>query len=220
MNDPRVITVKKDILAKNDALAANNQLIFKESGVIVVNLLSSPGAGKTTLLVKTLTDLKSEIKFAVIEGDQRTDNDARRIMETGVPVTQINTQSACHLDAGMTFQALDTLDLGSVDMLFIENVGNLVCPASYDLGEQMKITLLSVTEGEDKPVKYPKAFRVADAMVLTKTDLLPYLDFDPDQAMEYARKVNPAQKRFRLSAKSGAGLEEWYQFLRDLTNGS
>ncbi len=208
-----VITIKKDILAKNDELADENRKRLKEAGILAINLVSSPGAGKTSLLVRTLNEIGNKARFAVIEGDQETDNDAKKIEATGVPVTQINTISACHLDAGMMRKALDTFDLDSIDTLFIENVGNLVCPASYDLGEKMKVALMSVTEGEDKPLKYPKMFRVSSALVITKTDLLPYVDFDITAATDYALKINPDLKVFKVSAKSGDALLELYDFI-------
>jgi len=211
-----VVQVQRDVLYKNDEQAALNRIRFQEANVNVLNLVSSPGAGKTTLLVRTITDLKNKINCAVIEGDQQTDNDARKIRKTGVKVTQINTNSACHLDAAMVSQALDEFDLASLGTLFIENVGNLVCPASYDLGEKTKIVLMSVTEGEDKPAKYPKMFRVSTALVITKLDLLPYVDFDLDKAIGYARKINPDIKVFTLSIKSEEGLSGWYDYLRSL----
>ncbi|MBF0171056.1 MAG: hydrogenase nickel incorporation protein HypB [Nitrospinae bacterium] len=213
---PKIIEVKKNVLAKNDEIAARLRQTFAKAGVTVLNLVSSPGAGKTALLVKTLTDLKERFRMGVIEGDQRTANDAERIAATGAPVVQINTLSACHLDASMVETALPEVDLHGLDFLFIENVGNLVCPAGYDLGEAMKVVVMSTTEGEDKPVKYPKMFRVSSAVVLTKTDLLPHLDFDADAAMACARSVNPALVPFRLSVKSGEGLAQWYDWLAAL----
>ncbi|MDH5638037.1 MAG: hydrogenase nickel incorporation protein HypB [Nitrospinota bacterium] len=209
----KIIDVKKDVLSKNDEIAAGIRGKLKDKGILALNFISSPGSGKTTLLVKTIEDLKSRIPIAVIEGDQQTDNDAKRIAATGVPVIQINTQSSCHLDAAMVEGALEKLGFVGPGLLFIENVGNLVCPASYDLGEEMKVALVSVTEGEDKPVKYPKAFRSSSAMVITKTDLLPHLDLDMARLLDYSTKVNPALKVFHLSAKSGDGLDDWYGFL-------
>ena len=209
----RIIEVKKDILSKNDEVAARTRRSLREKGIFTINLISSPGAGKTTLLVRTIEDLKSRIPMAVIEGDQQTDNDARKIAATGVPVIQVNTQSACHLDAAMVETALEKLGFAGPGLLFIENVGNLVCPASYDLGEDMKVAVVSVTEGEDKPVKYPKAFRVSSAMAISKTDLLPHLDLDMGRLLDYALKVNRSLEVFHLSAKTGDGLSEWYEFL-------
>ncbi len=210
---PKIIEVKKNVLAKNDEIAARLRAAYAEAGVTVINLVSSPGAGKTSLLVRTLTDLSKRFSCAVVEGDQRTANDADRIAATGVPVVQINTLSACHLDASMVEAALPEIDLSGLDFLFIENVGNLVCPAGYDLGEAMKVVVMSTTEGEDKPVKYPKMFRVSSALLLTKTDLLPYLDFDADAAVACAASVNPALHPMRVSVKTGDGLDDWYAWL-------
>jgi hydrogenase nickel incorporation protein HypB len=209
----QIIEVRKNVLAKNDELAAANRALFAREGLTAVNFVSSPGAGKTTLLVKTLTDLADRYRCAVVEGDQRTANDAERIAATGAPVVQINTLSACHLDASMVARGLTALDLAGLDYLFIENVGNLVCPAGYDLGEKMKVVVMSTTEGEDKPVKYPKMFRVSAALLLTKTDLLPHLDFDADKAVDCALQVNPALAVFRVSAKTGEGFDAWYDWL-------
>ncbi len=211
-----VIDIHRDVLYKNDEQAALNRTRFKEANVNALNLVSSPGAGKTTLLVRTITDLKNKINCAVIEGDQQTDNDAQKIRKTGVKVTQINTNSSCHLDAAMVNNVLDDFDLANLGTLFIENVGNLVCPASYDLGEKTKIVLMSVTEGEDKPLKYPKMFRVSTVLVITKLDLLPYVDFDLHKAIDYARKINPDIKVFTLSIKSQEGLSGWYNYLQSL----
>ncbi|MBI4665439.1 MAG: hydrogenase nickel incorporation protein HypB [Nitrospinae bacterium] len=213
-----VVEVRKNVLGKNDEIAAANREHLARLSVTALNFVSSPGAGKTSLLVRTLNDLKDEIRFAVIEGDQETDNDARRIAETGVPVTQINTISACHLDAQMVRGAFAEIPLQTVDTLLIENVGNLVCPASYDLGENMKVAVMSVTEGEDKPAKYPKMFRVSSALLITKADLLPHLDFDLPRAVEYARNVNPSLKIFTVSSRTGEGMEDWYGFIRAMRN--
>ena len=208
------VTVEIDILAKNNRLAAGNRLFLQDRGVFALNLVSSPGSGKTTILERTLADLSASLCCAVIEGDQQTDNDARRIAATGVAVKQINTGAGCHLDAHMVGHALEELPIADLDILFIENVGNLVCPASFDLGEAHKVVVLSVTEGEDKPLKYPQMFHAADVMLLNKIDLLPHLDFDLDRCLEMARRVNPAIRIFQLSAKSGAGMTEWYEWLR------
>ncbi len=216
MTAPTVIEIKKDVFTKNNRIAVINRAIFKETKVTALNFVSSPGAGKTSLLVKTISEIKDKINFAVIEGDQQTDNDARRIAKTGAQVTQINTMSACHLDASMTLKALDHIDLTTIHLLMIENVGNLVCPASYDLGEKMKVALVSVTEGDDKPAKYPNMFRASKALVITKTDLLPYVDFDVDKCVELARNINPEIRLFTLSVSSGEGLDEWYSFLTGL----
>ena len=208
------IEIETDILAKNDRLAAANRRLFAARGIFALNLVSSPGAGKTTLLERTLRDLQGKIRPAVIEGDQQTDNDARRIATTGVPVQQINTGAGCHLDAHMVGHAMEELPLADIDLLFIENVGNLVCPAAFDLGEAHKVVVLSVTEGEDKPLKYPLMFHAADIMLLNKVDLLPYLDFDLEKCLSMARRVNPGIRIFQLSAKSGAGMAEWYAWLQ------
>ena len=214
MTTPRVVRIKKDVLAKNDELATANRRYFSDQGIDVYNLLSSPGAGKTTLLARTLRELDGDHRCAVIEGDQETDNDAATIAATGVPVTQINTVSACHLDAAMVQRALDGFDLTGRNTLFIENIGNLVCPASYDLGEKAKVALMSVTEGEDKPVKYPKMFRVASAVVITKIDLLPYLDYDIVKAIAFCKATNPDSIIMQVSAKTGEGLAAWYDYLK------
>lgn len=207
------IAVETDILAKNNRFAAENRRFFKENGVFVLNLVSSPGSGKTTILEQTLRDLSGKLRCGVIEGDQQTDNDARRIAATGVPVRQINTGAGCHLDAHMVGHALEELPVTELDILFIENVGNLVCPAAFDLGEEHKVVVLSVTEGEDKPLKYPQMFHAADVMLLNKIDLLPYLDFDLEKCLAMARRVSPAIRIFQLSAKTGAGMAEWYAWL-------
>jgi hydrogenase nickel incorporation protein HypB len=211
-NDKK-ITVETDVLAKNNRLAAANRTLFERHGIFVVNLVSSPGSGKTTLLERMLHDLRGRFRCAVIEGDQQTDNDAVRIAATGVPVVQINTGAGCHLDAHMVCHALERLDLGQVDLLLVENVGNLVCPSAFDLGEHHKVVILSVTEGEDKPLKYPGMFRAADVMLLNKIDLLPHLDFDATACKEFAQRVNPEVTILEVSARSGAGLDSWYGWL-------
>lgn len=208
-----VISIEEDILSKNNRLAAFNRALFREKKIFVLNLVSSPGSGKTSLLERTLRDLSGTLRFAVIEGDQQTDNDARRIAATGVPVRQINTGAGCHLDAHMIMHGSESFDLDGLDVLLIENVGNLVCPAAFDLGEHHKVAVLSVTEGEDKPLKYPQMFRNATVMLLNKTDLLPHLDFDLKKCIEYARRVNPEIIIFEVSARSGVGMEAWYQWL-------
>jgi hydrogenase nickel incorporation protein HypB len=213
----KTIAVETDILAKNNRLARENRNLFFRKGVFVLNLVSSPGSGKTTILERTLRDLRERFRFAVIEGDQQTDNDAVRIAATGVPVRQVNTGSGCHLDAHMVCHAVDAFDMDSLDVLLIENVGNLVCPASFDLGENHKVVVLSVTEGEDKPLKYPAMFHNADVMLLNKVDLLPHVDFDADKCREMARRVNPDILIFDLSAKTGEGMDAWYQWLASHT---
>jgi hydrogenase nickel incorporation protein HypB len=212
------ISVETDILARNNRLAAGNRALFAARNLFVLNLVSSPGSGKTTLLEKTLRDLSDTTRAAVIEGDQQTDNDAVRIAATGVPVKQINTGAGCHLDAHMVGHAALEFDLDNLDLLLIENVGNLVCPASFDLGENHKVVVLSVTEGEDKPLKYPQMFHAADVMLLNKTDLLPHLDFDVAKCREMAKRVNPGITIFEVSAKTGAGMDEWYGWLKEQVN--
>ena len=207
------ISIETDILARNNRLAAGNRALFAAKGIFVLNLVSSPGSGKTTLLEKTLRDLSASTRSAVIEGDQQTDNDAMRIAATGVPVRQINTGAGCHLDAHMVGHAAQEFDLDNLDLLLIENVGNLVCPASFDLGENHKVVVLSVTEGEDKPLKYPQMFHAADVMLLNKTDLLPHLDFDVEKCLDLARRVSPGITIFQVSAKTGAGMDDWYGWL-------
>lgn len=208
-----VVSIEEDILSKNNRLASVNRALFKEKGIFALNLVSSPGSGKTTLLERTLLELSNKLRFAVIEGDQQTDNDARRIAATGVPVRQINTGTGCHLDADMIMHGTGDFDLDNIDILMIENVGNLVCPAAFDLGEHHKIAVLSVTEGEDKPLKYPQMFRNASVMLLNKTDLLPHVDFDIEACKRYARRVNPHILILEVSARSGKGMEAWYRWL-------
>jgi hydrogenase nickel incorporation protein HypB len=208
----RMVQIEQDILAKNNAYAAENRKHLAQHRIFALNLVSSPGSGKTTLLVKTIEMLKGQA-VAVIEGDQQTSQDAERIRATGAPAIQINTGKGCHLDAHMVGHAFEQLPLTDNSLLMIENVGNLVCPAAFDLGEAHKVAILSVTEGEDKPIKYPDMFRAADLMLLNKIDLLPYLQFDVDAAIAYARRVNPDIRVIQLSATTGAGMEEWLEFL-------
>jgi len=209
------ITVLKSLLSANDREAAHNREHFDRHGVLALNLMSSPGSGKTLLLEATIEALKDEFRIAVIEGDLETENDAARIRAKGVPAIQITTGSACHLDAHMVHDALHHLNLENIDILFIENVGNLVCPASFDLGQHRNITLLSVTEGDDKPAKYPVMFRAADLVLLTKTDLLPVLDdFDPAHAENCLRNLANPAPALRLSAKKKDGLAAWFDWLR------
>ncbi len=209
----KTISVETGVLTKNNRLAAENRKLFEQKGVFVLNLVSSPGSGKTTILERTLRDLNEKLRFAVIEGDQQTDNDAVRIAATGVPVKQVNTGAGCHLDAHMVGHAIDHFDMDNLDILMIENVGNLVCPASFDLGENHKVLVLSVTEGEDKPLKYPSMFHHADVMLLNKIDLLPHLDFDAEKCKEFARRVNPEIRIFDVSSKTGEGMDAWYEWL-------
>jgi len=212
---PRTLKVEESLLAKNDRLAERNRGRFGAFGLLVLNLVSSPGSGKTSILERTLGDLGGELGFAVLEGDQQTANDADRIAATGVPVKQINTGAGCHLDAHMVGHGVEGFDLAATDLLLVENVGNLVCPASFDLGEDHKVAVLSVTEGEDKPLKYPHMFRAADILLINKIDLLPHLRFDLEKCKSYARQVNPEIRIFELSCLSGEGMEGWYDWLRE-----
>lgn len=209
------ITLEEKILAKNDRLAERNRGWFEGSDIMALNLVSSPGAGKTALLERTILDLKEQIDIVVMEGDQATTNDAERIKKAGCPVLQINTGAGCHLDAEMIASALKELKPARGSLLFIENVGNLVCPALFDLGEKHKVVILSVTEGEDKPVKYPHMFRAAELMILNKVDLLPYLNFDLEACKKYALSVNPHLKIIEISVTKGTGLDAWYTWLRE-----
>jgi len=214
LNPLRMVQIEQDILAKNNRYAADNRLYFNERAMLVLNLLSSPGSGKTTLLTETIARLGNSVELAVIEGDQQTSRDAERIRATGVQALQINTGKGCHLDAHRVGHALESLDIKNNSLLFIENVGNLVCPSAFDLGEAHKIVILSVTEGEDKPLKYPDMFHAADLMILNKIDLLPYLDFDSQLCIQYAKQVNPRIKVLSLSAKTGEGMESWLRWLK------
>lgn len=214
LSQSRMVQIEQNILSKNDEYAAANRRWFAERGILALNLVSSPGSGKTTLLTRSIDDLKAELSLAVIEGDQQTANDAERIRETGVKALQINTGKGCHLDGHMVGHALETLQPEADSVLFIENVGNLVCPAAFDLGEAHKVAILSVTEGEDKPIKYPDMFHAAELLLLNKIDLLPYLNFDLDKCIEYARRVNPGIKILTVSATSGEGMDTWYQWIR------
>lgn len=215
----RVIAIESDILVRNNLFAAGNRELFCEKGIFTLNLVSSPGSGKTTILEQTLRNLSGTAECAVIEGDQQTSNDADRIAATGVPVRQINTLAGCHLDARMVSHALEYFDLNTLDLLFVENVGNLVCPAAFDLGEAHKVVVLSVTEGEDKPAKYPQMFHNSTVMLLNKIDLLPYLDFNVATCLEMARRVNPGIVIFELSARTGEGMTAWYEWLKAGTGG-
>ena len=210
----RAVAIERDILGRNDEEAARNRRQLARRGIFAVNLVSSPGSGKTTLLVETIKRLAPAVSVGVIEGDQQTSNDADRIRATGAPAIQINTGKGCHLDAHMVGHAIDHLDPPEGSVVMIENVGNLVCPAAFDLGEAHKAVLLSVTEGEDKPLKYPDMFAASDLMILTKCDLLPHLDFDLAQCIAYARRINPKIEVLQVSAKSGEGLEAWLGWIR------
>ena len=208
------ISLEAEILAKNDLLAERNRGWFDGRNILALNLVSSPGSGKTTLLERTITDLKHDLPINVVEGDQETVNDAARIKSTGCRVVQINTGTGCHLEADMLARGIKELQPPINSVVMIENVGNLVCPALFDLGEKCKVAILSVTEGEDKPIKYPHMFRAAKVMILNKIDLLPYLDFNVDDCIEYARQVNPEIKIFQVSATTGVGMDEWYSWLQ------
>jgi hydrogenase nickel incorporation protein HypB len=211
----REVIVEQNILSKNDLLAERNRGYFDALGIAAFNLVSSPGAGKTSLLEKTIVALKEKRKFYVIEGDQQTMHDADRIDATGVPVIQINTGNGCHLDARMIHSAVKELEIPQGAVLMIENVGNLVCPSLFDLGEKKRIVVMSVPEGDDKPVKYPTMFRSSDLCVINKTDLLPYVDFDVEKVKNYARQVNPDIEFIELSVRTGEGMERWYAWLEE-----
>jgi hydrogenase nickel incorporation protein HypB len=209
----RIIRIERDILAKNAAFAAENRARLQHLGTLALNLVSSPGSGKTTLLVRTITELAKRWPVTVIEGDQQTSHDADRIRATGVQAVQINTGRGCHLDAHMVGHAMEDLDLRTSGLLFIENVGNLVCPAAFDLGEAHKIVVLSTTEGEDKPLKYPDMFAASDLMLLNKSDLLPYLDFDVHACKEAALRVNPRITILTVSARTGEGIADFMAWI-------
>ena len=212
---PASLTLLRDLLAENDHQAGHNRAHFNAHQVLAINLMSSPGAGKTSLLEATIRELGHEFRMAVIEGDLETEKDAERIRAQGVEAVQITTGSACHLDAQMIHRALHQLDLQDIDLLFIENVGNLVCPASFDLGQHLQVVLLSVPEGDDKPAKYPVIFRTADAVLMTKVDLLPHLqDFDPQQAERHVRALASAAPLLSVSVRQDEGLKPWLQWLR------
>lgn len=212
----RIVELRQGILKKNDELARELRGRFTTAGVLVLNLVSSPGTGKTTFLERTLRDLREGgARVAALVGDLETDNDARRLAASGAPVRQINTHGICHLEAEMVSKHLDGWHLADLDYLFIENVGNLVCPSSYDLGEKIRVALLSVTEGEDKPLKYPTLFNSADAAIITKIDLAEPCGFDRETALHNIHEIRPGIKIFEVSAKSGAGMAGWLQYLRE-----
>jgi hydrogenase nickel incorporation protein HypB len=208
------IDLEQDILLKNNLLAERNRGYFLAKEILAINLVSSPGSGKTSLLEKTLRDLKEEISLSVIEGDQQTTNDADRIATTGVPVTQINTGKGCHLDAQMVWDALQELKPKNQSTVFIENIGNLVCPSMFNLGEQKRVVIISVTEGDDKPLKYPDMFASSQLCVINKIDLLPYVNFSTEKVKEYARRINPTIEFLEVSCTSEEGLKNWYDWLR------
>ena len=207
-------TINKDILSKNAEIAAHNREMLDRFGITMINIVGSPGSGKTTLLEKTIPAIKNEIKVAVIEGDVETSNDKERIEKLGIPCYQINTHGACHLEAEMVHKALHELCLDeSYDLVFVENVGNLICPADFPLGEDFRVVVLSTAEGDDKPEKYPEIFFGSDAVILSKTDLIEHLDFDFEKCRERLLRVNPKAKLIALSAKNGKGIDEWLSWL-------
>ena len=208
------ISVVRNILEANDRIAQQNRDLFDEHGVVVVNLMSSPGAGKTSLLERTIHALKRDLKMGIIEGDIQSSEDAERIARAGVPVVQINTGGACHLDGNMIRETFGEFNFNEIDLLVVENVGNLVCPAEFRVGEDFKSMLLSVTEGDDKPSKYPLMFRESEALLINKIDLLPYVDCSVDRIKEDSLKINPHLNIFEISCKTGEGLEDWYEWLR------
>lgn len=211
----KVLQVEQDILQQNEVMAARNRGYFDAKNIFALNLVSSPGSGKTALLERTLKDLKNEIPFYVIEGDQQTLNDANRIAALEIPVLQINTGKGCHLESDMVYEAVKKLDPKENSVLMIENVGNLVCPAMFNLGESKRVVIISTTEGVDKPIKYPDMFHTADICVINKIDLLPYLEIDLEELKQYALKVNPNLQFFEISATKGQGMEDWYTWLRE-----
>jgi hydrogenase nickel incorporation protein HypB len=208
-----VITIERKILEKNDRIAEKNRQFFKEHGVFVLNFVSSPGAGKTSILEKTFQELSATLNIAVIEGDVQTDLDSQRVASYGVPVVQIITMGACHLEANLIRDAVQKLNLDGIDTLFIENVGNLVCPSNYDLGEAFKVVVVSTTEGDDKPLKYPGMFRNSSVLIINKIDLVPYVHCDLKLLKENALQINPALKIFEISCFTGAGIPEWCSWL-------
>ena len=212
-SEKKVINLNLDILSENNRLAGRNRVYFEEKQVLCLNLVSSPGSGKTMILEKTIRKMIPTHKIFVIEGDQQTNRDADRIEKAGAPALQINTGSGCHLDAKMIYQALKKMEIDNDSILFIENVGNLVCPALFDLGEQKRVVVISVTEGDDKPLKYPYMFQSSNLCIINKTDLLPYVDFNMESAIESARQLNPDLEFILLSAKTGEGMQEWYDWL-------
>ncbi len=209
-----VVTVERKILEKNDEVANQNRRAFSEHGIFVVNIVSSPGAGKTSLLEQTIERLKGNVELAVIEGDVQTDLDAQRVAHYGIPAVQIVTRGGCHLEAGLVREALQNIDLSAINLLIIENVGNLVCPANYDLGEAAKVVVVSTTEGDDKPLKYPAMFRNASVLIINKIDLLPYIKADLATLRKNALSINPSLTVFETSCTTGTGIEGWCEWLR------
>ncbi len=215
LHGKKVVEVEQDILYENNLLAQRNRGYFDAKNILALNLVSSPGSGKTSLLEKTLTGIKNEFTCYVIEGDQQTSRDADRIHATGTKVAQINTGKGCHLDAHMVLHALQGMKPANDAILFIENVGNLVCPAMFDLGEKERVVIISVTEGDDKPIKYPDMFHTSSLCIINKIDLLPYVSFDLEKAKDYARQVNPSLQFIELSCTTGEGMNAWYQWLKE-----
>jgi hydrogenase nickel incorporation protein HypB len=211
----KVLEIEQDILQQNDIMAARNKGYFDAKNIFALNLVSSPGSGKTALLERTLKDLKKDLSFYVIEGDQQTLNDANRIAAVGIPVLQINTGKGCHLESDMVYDAVKKLNIKDNSILMIENVGNLVCPSMFNLGESKRVVIISTTEGEDKPLKYPDMFHTSDICIINKIDLMPYLNFDMDQLKENALKINPHLQFFELSATTGEGIDAWYKWLKE-----
>lgn len=211
----RKIVVEQDIMRRNNLIAERNRGYFEAKKIFALNLVSSPGSGKTSLIERTIKDMGKDIKFFIIEGDQQTMNDARRIEAAGAPVVQINTGNGCHLDADMINKAVKKLEVKDNSTLIIENVGNLICPSLFDLGESQRVVIISVTEGDDKPIKYPTMFSTSHICIINKTDLLPYVDFSIEKAKKYALHVNHHLKIFELSAKTGEGLDNWYRWLKN-----
>jgi len=211
----KVVTLEQDILQQNDVMAARNKGYFEAKHIFALNLVSSPGSGKTSLLERTLKDLKDELDFYVIEGDQQTLNDANRIAAVDIPVIQINTGKGCHLESDMVFDAVKKLNMKDHSILMIENVGNLVCPSMFNLGESKRVVIISTTEGEDKPIKYPDMFHTSDICIINKIDLLPYLKCDLSKLKSYALQVNPRLKFFEVSATTGEGMDNWYIWLKE-----
>lgn len=211
--DKTILEVEQEILGQNDLLAQRNRGFFEAKKITALNLVSSPGSGKTSILETTLDDLKDKIEFSVIEGDQQTMNDADRIDALNIPVVQVNTGKGCHLDSNMVYGAFNQLDLKENSVLMIENVGNLVCPAMFDLGENYRVVIISTTEGDDKPIKYPDMFEHSHICLINKIDLLPYVNFDVERAKDYAKRINPNLIFFEVSATTGQGMDTWYNWL-------
>lgn len=209
------IQLEIDVLAQNNLKAERNRGYFEALEICALNLVSSPGSGKTSLLERTIKELRSDLDFYIVEGDQQTSNDADRIKQAGAPVIQVNTGNGCHLDAEMVSIAIKQLKPQNGSVLFIENVGNLVCPSMFDLGESKRIVVISTTEGDDKPIKYPNMFQTADLCIINKTDLIPYVDFNVERATQYAKQVNPKLEFISLSVKTGEGMDEWYSWLQE-----